>query len=267
MMDFTVGEPIRLLPCMHFYHMRCIDDWLMRSYSCPSCMERVDVGMRNTIISSTSLPFAAVATSGVRRRRRRRDRGSSSSIASGVSLGSNHGGAEEGKRRDKGGQFVPQYRQGSGQEEPSGHPSRAASGHDTSTSGHDTPASGQATKWSGHVGGHMDYITDQYTSGQSDNASGQATEDRATGQSYEASGHIHNPAIHSSPADPAYSMDGMEPITFSDFHSSTAVPQAAQGYFSPPSSPVARSPDVGVAPLSPFSPPVFERHFEYPSNH
>ena len=54
-MDFVIGEPIRLLPCMHYYHMRCIDDWLMRSLTCPTCMERVDIGMRNTALSSRAL--------------------------------------------------------------------------------------------------------------------------------------------------------------------------------------------------------------------
>ncbi|KAI4799394.1 hypothetical protein KUCAC02_016962, partial [Chaenocephalus aceratus] len=29
MMDFEYGDPIRFLPCMHIYHMDCIDDWLM----------------------------------------------------------------------------------------------------------------------------------------------------------------------------------------------------------------------------------------------
>lgn len=79
-----MGEPIRLLPCMHYYHMRCIDDWLMRSYSCPTCMERVDVGMRETI-STTS----ASHQPNLRRRRRRRgrrERRSTSSTHSGASL-------------------------------------------------------------------------------------------------------------------------------------------------------------------------------------
>ena len=72
MLDFVVGQPIRLLPCMHYYHMRCIDDWLMRSLTCPTCMERVDVGVRNTVISSHS-------------QLRRRRVGSSSSTMSTVS--------------------------------------------------------------------------------------------------------------------------------------------------------------------------------------
>ena len=36
---------------MHFYHLRCIDDWLMRSLTCPSCMERVDSGLLATLSS------------------------------------------------------------------------------------------------------------------------------------------------------------------------------------------------------------------------
>lgn len=45
MLDFVTGDPIRFLPCMHIYHMECIDDWLMRSFTCPSCMEPVDAAL------------------------------------------------------------------------------------------------------------------------------------------------------------------------------------------------------------------------------
>jgi len=80
MIDFSPGEPIRLLPCMHFYHMRCIDDWLMRSYSCPTCMERVDIGMRDTVSSTSG--HQQNPTVRRRRRRRRGERGSASSAHS-----------------------------------------------------------------------------------------------------------------------------------------------------------------------------------------
>ncbi|KAH9398444.1 PREDICTED: RING finger protein 11-like [Rhagoletis zephyria] len=42
MIEFSIDDPIRFLPCMHIYHTKCIDDWLMRSFTCPSCMEPVD---------------------------------------------------------------------------------------------------------------------------------------------------------------------------------------------------------------------------------
>ncbi|XP_013918391.1 PREDICTED: RING finger protein 11-like isoform X1 [Thamnophis sirtalis] len=45
MLDFVYGDPIRFLPCLHIYHVNCIDDWLMRSFTCPSCMEPVDAAL------------------------------------------------------------------------------------------------------------------------------------------------------------------------------------------------------------------------------
>lgn len=48
MIEFCVDEAVRYLPCMHIYHVRCIDDWLMRSLTCPSCMEPVDAALLNS---------------------------------------------------------------------------------------------------------------------------------------------------------------------------------------------------------------------------
>ncbi|CAK9819943.1 RING finger protein 11 [Anthophora plagiata] len=45
MMELQVGEEVRYLPCMHTYHAHCIDDWLLRSLTCPSCMEPVDAAL------------------------------------------------------------------------------------------------------------------------------------------------------------------------------------------------------------------------------
>ncbi|XP_052776619.1 RING finger protein 11-like [Mya arenaria] len=50
--DFSVGEQLRILPCMHSYHKDCIDDWLMRSFICPSCMEPVDAALLSTYETS-----------------------------------------------------------------------------------------------------------------------------------------------------------------------------------------------------------------------
>jgi len=45
MIDFSLNDTIRYLPCMHTFHMGCIDSWLVRSLYCPSCMEPVDAGL------------------------------------------------------------------------------------------------------------------------------------------------------------------------------------------------------------------------------
>ncbi|KAL5281178.1 RNF11 family protein [Megaselia abdita] len=45
MIEFVTGDQIRYLPCLHIYHARCIDDWLIRSLCCPSCMEPVDAAL------------------------------------------------------------------------------------------------------------------------------------------------------------------------------------------------------------------------------
>lgn len=54
MCDFVLGESLRFLPCMHVYHKDCIDDWLMRAFTCPSCMEPVDAALLSSYQSNWS---------------------------------------------------------------------------------------------------------------------------------------------------------------------------------------------------------------------
>lgn len=35
--SFVIGESARLLPCLHRYHVDCIDPWLLKSGKCPVC--------------------------------------------------------------------------------------------------------------------------------------------------------------------------------------------------------------------------------------
>lgn len=37
MESFVEGESVRTLPCMHKYHVNCIDKWLVGSTKCPLC--------------------------------------------------------------------------------------------------------------------------------------------------------------------------------------------------------------------------------------
>lgn len=39
--DFTPGEKLRTLPCLHIYHVDCIDEWLKRNAVCPVCRQSV----------------------------------------------------------------------------------------------------------------------------------------------------------------------------------------------------------------------------------
>jgi len=41
MEDFKVGDDVKTLPCLHLYHMSCIDAWLRRSNGCPICKARI----------------------------------------------------------------------------------------------------------------------------------------------------------------------------------------------------------------------------------
>eukprot|EP00802_Teleaulax_amphioxeia_P012808 Tamp_12853.p1 GENE.Tamp_12853~~Tamp_12853.p1 ORF type:complete len:243 (-),score=44.85 Tamp_12853:1045-1773(-) len=42
--EYTVGDKMRMLPCMHKFHMSCIDPWLTTSPYCPMCKLSVRTG-------------------------------------------------------------------------------------------------------------------------------------------------------------------------------------------------------------------------------
>ncbi|EDV22300.1 uncharacterized protein TRIADDRAFT_28983, partial [Trichoplax adhaerens] len=58
MNEFVVGVPIRYLPCMHTYHVECIDSWLVRSFHCPSCMEPIDVALFSSYVNGVDIDAA-----------------------------------------------------------------------------------------------------------------------------------------------------------------------------------------------------------------
>jgi len=40
--EYVKGDEIKSIPCMHFYHSECIDEWLKRSKACPVCNQQVE---------------------------------------------------------------------------------------------------------------------------------------------------------------------------------------------------------------------------------
>ncbi len=285
-MDFAEGEHIRLLPCMHFYHMRCIDDWLMRSYSCPTCMQRVDIGMRNTLISSSS-SSAPSSQAGLRRRRRRRrreERGSSSSITSSSAVAASgsvsqqhhhHHGAEGYSKRTEGveSQYYPE---GKGTYPPSPPPPPPPQG------------SHQEEHVSADLGLHFEdgsptagqTISEHY-SGQSVSSRGHhhnhSRDEISSGWSHEASGCDHEVQLLGNSGFEVQQDEVLDRTNHTAIGGFQALSQGI-GHLSPPVSPPSamcghgsseRGAVAAVSPgmLSrPFSPPVFEYHFDYPSS-
>jgi len=40
--EYEVNEDIKLIPCLHFFHKSCIDEWMARSCDCPICKSKID---------------------------------------------------------------------------------------------------------------------------------------------------------------------------------------------------------------------------------
>jgi len=58
MEELVEGQQVRYLPCLHSYHIDCIDDWLTRKFQCPSCMEPVESGLFTTFTRSIEMSTA-----------------------------------------------------------------------------------------------------------------------------------------------------------------------------------------------------------------
>jgi hypothetical protein len=58
--EFGEGEDLRMLPCMHVFHVACIDQWLRLSHECPLCKRSV-VEHSNSQQSAQSNPTFALA--------------------------------------------------------------------------------------------------------------------------------------------------------------------------------------------------------------
>ncbi|CAF0782603.1 unnamed protein product [Didymodactylos carnosus] len=45
LIDFEQNQEVRQLPCSHVYHQKCIDQWLLKQFICPSCLTNVDAAL------------------------------------------------------------------------------------------------------------------------------------------------------------------------------------------------------------------------------
>uniref|UniRef100_A0A914ZL49 RING-type domain-containing protein n=1 Tax=Parascaris univalens TaxID=6257 RepID=A0A914ZL49_PARUN len=62
--DFEKRDHVRVLPCDHHYHVKCVDKWLKTNRTCPICRksasENIDVGVASPTTQMPSTPHVAV---------------------------------------------------------------------------------------------------------------------------------------------------------------------------------------------------------------
>ncbi|ESP01849.1 hypothetical protein LOTGIDRAFT_138976, partial [Lottia gigantea] len=47
--EFEDGEDVRRLPCMHLFHIECVDQWLCTNKKCPICRVDIEAGSKDQI--------------------------------------------------------------------------------------------------------------------------------------------------------------------------------------------------------------------------
>lgn len=52
--EFEDGEDVRRLPCMHLFHIVCVDQWLTTNKKCPICRVDIEAGSKDNISSNYS---------------------------------------------------------------------------------------------------------------------------------------------------------------------------------------------------------------------
>lgn len=53
--DFEDNEDVRRLPCMHLFHIVCVDQWLHNNKRCPIC--RVDIESKSNELQNEVIPI------------------------------------------------------------------------------------------------------------------------------------------------------------------------------------------------------------------
>ena len=91
--EFDDGEDVRRLPCMHLFHVSCVDQWLTLNKRCPIC--RVDIETQHC--PGGSAPFSGGAGGG----------GAAGSAAGSGSGGSRAGGGSAAPKASEGGPATP----------------------------------------------------------------------------------------------------------------------------------------------------------------
>jgi len=54
LVDFELDEELRVLPCKHHFHQGCVDEWLSKNSSCPSCRGDINTDSPETAVGGTA---------------------------------------------------------------------------------------------------------------------------------------------------------------------------------------------------------------------